>query len=221
MKSELALAFDTQFHRLAPELPKPVEEYKFDSERKWRLDRAWPEHKVAIEIEGGSHPAMIRCHNCGQVVRARTKSGEIGRQIRMAGAHGGSGYLKDIEKYNALAVQGWLLLRFAHDDIIGNPFAMIDNIRKALELRGYSERDIEYLGPGEREVLYLIAAGFTNAEAGERIGKTEAAVRRRVQSVCEKLNVRTRGAAIARAMAWRLMDPEKIPFPEEQVSFVD
>jgi DNA-binding CsgD family transcriptional regulator len=122
-----------------------------------------------------------------------------------------------MEKYNALSVQGWLLLRYAHDDIIGKPFEMIDQIRKALELRGYTERDIEYLGPSEREILYLIAAGFNSAEAAQRLGKTDTAIRRRVQSICEKLVVRTRAAAVARALTWKLMDPEKIPFPEEQV----
>lgn len=216
-KSDLEAAFDTQFHRLAPELPKPVAEYKFDSERKWRIDRAWPEHRIALEIEGGSHPRIIKCHNCEQVVRARTKDGGVGKPLMIPGAHGRSAFLPNLAKYNSLAVQGWLLLRFAHDDIIGNPFAMIDNIRKALELRGYSERDVEYLGPAEREALYLIAAGFSSAEAAERIGKTEAAVRRRVQSVCEKLSVRTRAAAVARAMTWKLLDPEKIPFPDGEI----
>ena len=124
-KSDLEVAFDTQFHRLAPELPKPIDEHQFDPQRKWRLDRAWPDHRVAVEIEGGSHPKPIRCHRCGTVVHAMTKDGKIGRQIRMAGAHGGAHFQANLEKHNAMAVQGWLLLRFAHDDIVGKPFEMI------------------------------------------------------------------------------------------------
>lgn len=216
MKSELEFSFDTQFKRLATDLPEPVHEFQFDPNRKWRLDRAWVEQKVAVEIEGGSYPTMIRCHNCGQIVRARTKSGEVGRQIRMAGAHGGSGYAKDIEKYNALASQGWLLLRFAHDDIIGKPFEMVETISKALDMRGYVKRDIEYLGPSEREVLYLIAAGFSSGEVADRLGKKQTTIRRKVQAVCEKLVVRTRAAAVARAMMWKLLNPEQIPFPDTE-----
>jgi len=169
-----------------------------------------------VEIEGGAHPHTIRCHKCGEVVRARTKDGAPGKALRVPGAHGGSAFLSNLEKYNSLSSQGWLLLRFAHDDINGNPFQMVDMIRKALEIRGYTQREVDYLGPSEREVLYLIAAGFSSSETSERIGKTETAVRRKVQSICEKLVVRTRAAAVARAFIWRLLDPEKIPFPDSE-----
>ncbi len=67
-------------------LPEPVAEYKFHPTRRWRIDWAWPEHKLAVELEGG---CWIR-----------------GRHNR------GSGYLKDMEKYNALTLMGFHLLRF-------------------------------------------------------------------------------------------------------------
>jgi len=62
------------------DLPLPVAEYRFDKTRRWRFDFAWPEKKIALEVEGG---CWIR-----------------GRHNR------GSGYLKDLEKYNAAAAQG-------------------------------------------------------------------------------------------------------------------
>ncbi|MGL4930900.1 MAG: hypothetical protein ACRC4H_12435, partial [Plesiomonas sp.] len=34
-------------------LPKPVSEYVFHPTRKWRLDFAWPEYRLALEIHGG------------------------------------------------------------------------------------------------------------------------------------------------------------------------
>lgn len=37
----------------AENLPVPVYEHKFHPERKWRFDFAWPEQKVALEIDGG------------------------------------------------------------------------------------------------------------------------------------------------------------------------
>lgn len=71
-------------------LPMPVREYKFHPDRKWRIDFAWPSHKLAIEIEGG--------------VWTR------GRHIR------GKGFLNDMEKYNELARMGWCLFRFTPQD---------------------------------------------------------------------------------------------------------
>ena len=47
---------------------------------------AWPDHKLAVEIEGG---AWIG-----------------GRHVR------GSGFMNDMEKYNELTLMGWSLLRF-------------------------------------------------------------------------------------------------------------
>lgn len=64
---------------------KHVREHKFHEERKWRFDVAWPEVKVALEIEGGAW--------------------RYGRHNRA------STFLKDMEKYNEAASMGWLVLR--------------------------------------------------------------------------------------------------------------
>lgn len=68
-----------------------VPEFKFHPERRWRFDFAWPENKVAMEIEGG--------------VWSR------GRHTR------GSGFVKDIEKYNAAASLGWRVFRFTPQQV--------------------------------------------------------------------------------------------------------
>lgn len=70
----------------AAELPEPVRELVFHKPRRWRFDFSWVDKKVAAECEGG------------------TRSG--GRHVR------GTGYEADCEKYNAAALDGWLLLRF-------------------------------------------------------------------------------------------------------------
>ena len=59
----------------------PVAEHKFDAGRRWRFDFAWPEEKVALEVQGG------------------LLSG--GRHSR------GPALLKEHEKLNAAARQGW------------------------------------------------------------------------------------------------------------------
>ncbi len=66
-------------------LPHPTPEHHFHPERMWRFDYAWPEHRIALEVEGGVWTQ--------------------GRHTR------GSGFVKDMEKYNAAAVLGWRVLR--------------------------------------------------------------------------------------------------------------
>lgn len=66
---------------------KPEREYRFNAERRWRFDFAFPEKKIGVEIEGGTWTA--------------------GRHSR------GPGYEKDLSKYNAAARNGWMVLRFS------------------------------------------------------------------------------------------------------------
>lgn len=66
-------------------LPAPIAEYRFAPPRRWRLDYAWPDHRLALEVEGGLWTG--------------------GRHFR------GKGALADMEKYNTLAVMGWRLIR--------------------------------------------------------------------------------------------------------------
>ena len=76
----IAIAFFT-----GQRLPQPVTEHRFHPERKWRFDYAWPDAKVALEVEGGVWTG--------------------GRLTSSAG------FLKDMEKYNAAARLGWRVLR--------------------------------------------------------------------------------------------------------------
>jgi very-short-patch-repair endonuclease len=64
----------------------PVTEHRFHPVRKWRFDFAFPERMAAVEIEGGVWTN--------------------GRHTR------GSGFLEDMEKYNAAAALGWFVFRF-------------------------------------------------------------------------------------------------------------
>lgn len=60
-------------------------ELAFHPKRKWRFDLAWPDHKVAVEIDGGSW---------------------------VGGRHtSGSGFEADCEKLSEAAALGWRVLR--------------------------------------------------------------------------------------------------------------
>jgi ACR3 family arsenite efflux pump ArsB len=67
-------------------LPVPVEEYQFTQERKWRFDFYFIDFKVAVEIEGGAW-----------------KNGRHNRA---------KGFFGDMEKYNAAAENGIIILRY-------------------------------------------------------------------------------------------------------------
>lgn len=51
--SELELAFAKQLTVL--ELPPPQREFKFHPNRDWRFDYAWPDKKIAVEVQGMPH----------------------------------------------------------------------------------------------------------------------------------------------------------------------
>lgn len=80
-------------------LPTPRHEYRFDPERRWKFDVAYPEEKLAIEIEGGFFGIGKKCPTCGR--------------RKVAGHSSIQRLLGDTEKYNAAALAGWRVLRFS------------------------------------------------------------------------------------------------------------
>ena len=50
-KSDVEDAFE-HWLRQYPDIPEPTRELVFAPPRKWRFDFAWPEHLVAVEIDG-------------------------------------------------------------------------------------------------------------------------------------------------------------------------
>jgi very-short-patch-repair endonuclease len=73
-------------------LPAPGDEFRFDEVRRWRFDYAWVEHKIAVEIEGGTF-----------------RQGRHNRPV---------GYAKDCEKYNEAQYQGWRVFRFTSEQVL-------------------------------------------------------------------------------------------------------
>lgn len=75
-------------------LPEPVPEYRFHPTRKWRIDWYFEANgrRVALEVEGGVWTQ--------------------GRHTR------GSGFVKDMEKYNAISAAGIALLRVTPERLL-------------------------------------------------------------------------------------------------------
>ena len=72
-------------------LPAPVPEYRFHPVRLWRMDWAWPDQRIGLEVDGGTWIA--------------------GRHTR------GSGWAKDTEKLNGAAVLGYRMFRCTPADL--------------------------------------------------------------------------------------------------------
>lgn len=62
-----------------------IKEFRFHPKRLWRFDYAIPDHKIALEVEGGVWTN--------------------GRHTRS------QGFLGDMEKYNTATLMGWRVLR--------------------------------------------------------------------------------------------------------------
>ena len=91
----------------ARKMPTPELEYRFHPVRKFRLDYAWPDHLLGLEVDGG---------------------------IWVGGAHGrGTGITRDQEKTNLAAGLGWRILRCTPAKLMADE--TLEHITRALEWR--------------------------------------------------------------------------------------
>ena len=106
VQSDLEAGFLTWWHRFAPGAPEPTAEHRFHPTRRWRLDFAFIESKVAVELDGGTW----------------TK----GRHTR------GAGYRGDCEKLNAATALGWRVFRCTAGMLADDPAGVIEMVKEAL-----------------------------------------------------------------------------------------
>ena len=86
---------------LAPEMAQPIRDLPFD---RYKIDLAWKDCKLAVEVDGGQYAAG-------------------------GGKHGGRA---DYVKTRRLTMAGWRLLRFTAGEVRDDPLAVIREIREAL-----------------------------------------------------------------------------------------
>ena len=127
MHSHLETTFSVYCQLL--KLPEPHAQYRFDPIRRWRFDFAWPDHRLAVEIDGGVYTG--------------------GRHVR------GSGYTRDCEKLNAAVLAGWRVLRFVSHQV--KTGEAIETVRLALGLEPdekFARARLNHAaGPGKRLAL--------------------------------------------------------------------
>ena len=91
----------------ARKMPTPTPEFRFHPVRKFRWDWAWPEARLALEVEGG---------------------------VWSGGAHGrGTGIVRDMEKSTLAAEEGWRIIRVTPSNLATE--ATMDSIHRALQWR--------------------------------------------------------------------------------------
>jgi len=136
MESELERFFDTRLRQICPQLPEPEKHYRFHPARKWEFDRAWPAAKVAAEMEGGLFGKPIFCQSCGSRVMGQRKDGSLYPiSIGGWGHRGMRGVLRDIEKYNAAAILGWIVFRVARKPLEEDPRSLLGDLEELIMSR--------------------------------------------------------------------------------------
>jgi very-short-patch-repair endonuclease len=91
---------------LAAGLPRPERQVRFLAGRRWAFDFAWPDRRVAVEVEGGIWSA--------------------GRHVR------GDGFERDAIKYSEAAIAGWLVVRVTPAMVAdGRALALVERALRA------------------------------------------------------------------------------------------
>ena len=118
--SNLERTFDTLFRQVCMDMPQPEREFMFAKSigRRWLFDRAWPEVKIAVELEGGVYTE--------------------GRHTR------GKGFEGDCEKYNTAQAMGWVVLRFTSNMLRIDPHKHLKLVEYCLTSFTGNPSKIEY-----------------------------------------------------------------------------
>jgi very-short-patch-repair endonuclease len=101
---DLEFALARLLRLFAADIPPPVTQHRFHPTRRWRLDFAWPDRRLGIEVQGGTF--------------LRGPSGHTS----------GIGVQRDCEKSNALTVAGWRCLKYTTKDLSERPMQVIEEI---------------------------------------------------------------------------------------------
>lgn len=97
------------WQRLAPGLEVPTAEYSFTTLQAWAFDWAWPDKRVAVEIDGG-------------------------QWVPFGGRHARD---SDRRKLNHATADGWRVLRYSPQMLTADPLGVVAEVARALTHIGY------------------------------------------------------------------------------------
>ena len=84
--------------------------------RQWQFDVAWPPVQVALEFEGGvfGRSRGKPCPYCGETPKGRHTTG--------------SGFIRDLQKYNAARALDWIVMQYAVPIFDESPGIVLDEM---------------------------------------------------------------------------------------------
>lgn len=104
-RSDKSALFGLAWRAFAPDGPDPVAEYPYNRpDSKHRFDWAFPDHKVAVEVDGGQWSAGGGRHNRDS----------------------------DRHKLNIAAALGWRVYRFSPDVLQSDPWGCVNLVKRGL-----------------------------------------------------------------------------------------
>jgi len=112
---------------------------------------------------------------------------------------GAKGYLlKDAELHELVDA----IKRVAKGDVIVSP-AMAARLMEEFQqtYRAGYDKELDGLSPREKEILKLVAQGHSNKEIGDQLFISQTTVKAHLGSILDKLHVRNRAEAVAKATA--------------------
>lgn len=107
--NDKAPMFLTLWRQLAPGLPEPMPLYRF---MRWEFDWCWPEHMVAVEVDGG-------------------------QWVSFGGRHARDG---DRVKHNTATAEGWRVFHYSPQMLERDPLACVELVARALFGESYESR---------------------------------------------------------------------------------
>ena len=90
--------------------------------RRYRVDFAFEEQRLAIEVDGGVYGFSFYNKKTGQHERRRGGHSSV------------TGQLRDMERSNLLTLHGWRILRFTPKQLEQDPHVCIELVIKTLEM---------------------------------------------------------------------------------------
>jgi hypothetical protein len=108
--------------------------------RLWKFDVAFPEFKLAVEIEGLVVRSILVAELAGEfpirIADRVTNVRDVNRMTVATGRHATvQGFREDAEKYNSAAELGWTVIRFLQSDV--QPGHAIAKTQRVLAARGW------------------------------------------------------------------------------------
>ena len=109
MSEDKKYLFGDAFRLLFPDMPQPVTEFRFAKQalgRNWAFDWAWPNYRIAVEVDGGQY-------------------------VPRGGRHMTD---KDREKTNAANDLRWFVYHYSPQQLKRDPAGCVEQVARAIRL---------------------------------------------------------------------------------------